>query len=133
MPDGAESGWGLNVTHQSDAIFATWFAYDVDRTPMWLSMTAAKVAAGTYQGDVIRTQGPAFSASPFNPALVKRTVVGNATLSFSNGNAASFAYTVYGVTRTKTLTRQLFVPPAGTTDRRAPGTSGRTRQTTAAT
>ena len=24
----AESGWGVNFTHQGDIIFATWFTYD---------------------------------------------------------------------------------------------------------
>lgn len=34
-PAGAESGWGVNFTHQGDTIFATWFTYD-DGTPLWL-------------------------------------------------------------------------------------------------
>jgi hypothetical protein len=114
VPGGAESGWGINLAHQSDTIFATWFTYDADATPLWLSVTAPKVSPGIYRGDLIRTQGPAFSAVPFNPDLVKRTVVGNATFTFTSGNAGTFAYTVGGVTQTKTLTRQLFAPPAGT-------------------
>ena len=36
------------------------------------------------------------------------------TLTFANGNAAMFAYSAYGVTRTKAITRYLFAPPAGT-------------------
>src|SRR4029077_960508 len=58
--------------------------------------------------------GPAFNAVPFDPANVTRTVVGTATFTFANGNAATFAYTMGGVSQTKTITRQLFVPPAGT-------------------
>ena len=81
---------------------------------MWLSVTAVKTAAGAYSGQLIRTAGPPFSAVPFNPALVTRTVVGMATLSFANGNAATFAYTVNGVAQSKQITRQLFNPPAGT-------------------
>ena len=114
VPGGAESGWGINLTHQSDTIFATWFTYDTDATPMWLSVSAPKVSPGVYGGELIQTEGPAFSQVPFNPALVKRTVVGNARFEFANGNAATFTYTVRGVTQTKTLTRQLFAPPAGT-------------------
>jgi serine protease len=111
---GAESGWGINLTHQDDKIFATWFTYDVDGSPLWLSVTAGKVAAGVYSGQLFRTTGPAFSAVPFNPALVARAPVGNATLTFANGNAATFDYTVNNVTQTKQITRQLLVPPAGT-------------------
>src|SRR5262249_6513419 len=40
-PAGSESGWGVNLTHQGDTIFATWFTYDVDKSPMWLVVTAA--------------------------------------------------------------------------------------------
>ncbi len=111
---GAEAGWGINFTHQGDSIFATWFTYDTDGSPMWLSVTAVKTAAGVYSGQLIRTAGPAFSAIPFNPVLVTRTVVGTATLTFPNGNAATFAYTVNGVAQSKQVTRQLFAPPAGT-------------------
>ena len=114
VANGVESGWGINLTHQGDKIFATWFTYDTDGTPLWLSMTADKVASGVYSGDLIRTRGPAFNAMPFDPGRVTRTVVGTGTFAFTTGNAAGFAYTVNGVSQTKTLTRQLFVPPAGT-------------------
>jgi Vacuolar protein sorting-associated protein 62/Insecticidal Crystal Toxin, P42 len=111
---GAESGWGINLTHQGDSIFATWFTYDADGTPLWLSVTAGRTAPRVYSGELIRTRGPAFNAVPFDPKLVTRTVVGNATFTFTNGSAGTFAYTVNGVTQTKTLARQLFSPPAGT-------------------
>ncbi len=110
----AEAGWGINFTHQGDSIFATWFTYDADGSPMWLSVTAVKTTAGVYSGQLIRTAGPPFSAVPFTPALVTRPVVGTATFTFADGNAASFAYTVNGVAQTKQITRQLFAPPAGT-------------------
>ena len=111
---GAESGWGVNLTHQGDNIFATWFTYDVGGAPLWLSVTAARTGAGVYSGQLIRTVGPPFSAAPFDSALVTRTVVGNATFTFANGTAATFDYTVNGVTQRKSLARELFAPPAGT-------------------
>jgi CotH kinase protein len=114
VPGGAEAGWGINLTHQGDKIFATWFTYDLDGTPLWLSMTADKVAPYVYSGQLIRTAGPAFNAIPFDPAKVTRTVVGTATFTFANGNAATFAYTLNGVSQTKAITRELFVSPAGT-------------------
>ena len=112
-PGGIESGWGVNFTHQGDTIFATWFTYDVDGTPLWLSATAPKTAAGVYTGTLYRTTGPAFNAVPFLPANVGLTAVGTLTLSFANGNSATFAYTVNGVVQSKPITRQVF---------RAPGT-----------
>ena len=114
VANGAESGWGINLAHQGDNIFASWFTYDTNGAPLWLSVTAARTAPNVYGGELIRTTGPAFNAVPFDPAKVTRTVVGTTTFTFANGNAATFAYTMDGVSQTKSITRQLFVPPAGT-------------------
>jgi hypothetical protein len=110
-PAGSESGWGINFTHQGDTIFATWFTYDHDHSPMWLVVTATKSAPGTYTGTLYRTTGPAFNAVPFNPAAVVGTPVGTTTITFSDGNNASFAYTVNGVSQVKTITREIFHAP----------------------
>jgi hypothetical protein len=110
-PAGSESGWGVNLTHQGDTIFATWFTYDVDRTPLWLSVTAAKTAAGTYGGTLYRTSGPPFNAVPFDPSKVVATAVGTATFTFTDGNNGMFDYTVDTVTQTKAITREVFVSP----------------------
>jgi hypothetical protein len=110
-PAGSESGWGVNLTHQGDTIFATWFTYDLDRTPMWLSVTAPKTAAGTYGGTLYRTTGPAFNAIPFMPANIVATAVGTATFTFTDGNTGTFNYTVNGVAQTKAITREVFVAP----------------------
>src|SRR5512137_1221642 len=47
-PPQSESGWGINVAHQGDKIFATWFTYDTAGDGWWLSMTADKTAEGIY-------------------------------------------------------------------------------------
>lgn len=118
VPAGSEAGWGINLTHQGDIIFASWFTFDHDRTPLWLVATATKTAPGVYAGSLLRTTGPPFNSVPFPPAGAPggatATVVGNATFNFTNGNNASFGYTVNGITQTKQITRQLFAPPAGT-------------------
>src|SRR6185312_1631393 len=41
-PAGSQAGWGINLTHQGDTIFATWFTFDHDHSPMWLVVTAAR-------------------------------------------------------------------------------------------
>ncbi|HLX29578.1 MAG TPA: hypothetical protein VKV24_13940 [Casimicrobiaceae bacterium] len=110
-PAGSESGWGINFAHQGDVIFATWFTYDNTRKAWWLSMTASKVAPGTYSGTLYQTHGPPFSAMPFDPALVTRAAVGTGSLTFSDVNDAQFAYTVNGVSRMKTLTREAYASP----------------------
>jgi hypothetical protein len=110
-PPGSESGWGLNVTHQGDTLFVTWFTYDVDRSPLWLSATAQKTGAATYSGALYRTTGPAFSASPWSPASVAVAPAGNVTLTFADGNHATFAYTLNAVSQVKQITRQIFNTP----------------------
>jgi hypothetical protein len=110
-PAGSESGWGINLTEEGGVIFGTWFTYDTDGTPLWLSVTATASQAGAFTGTLYRTTGPAFDAVPFDPAKVVRTAVGNATFTFSDGANASFVYTVNGVAQTKAITREIFVPP----------------------
>jgi hypothetical protein len=112
-PAGSESGWGINITHQGTTLFVTWFTYDLDGSPLWLSGTAQQTAATTYAGPLNRTSGPAFNAIPWNPAGVTLTQVGTMTLMFADGNHATFAYTVNGISQTKQITREIF---------RAPGT-----------
>jgi hypothetical protein len=113
-----KAGWGINFAHQGDTIFASWFTFDQDHTPMWLVVTANKSAPGTYTGTLFRTTGgPPFNRVPFPPigtpggALFRQ--VGTATIAFSEGNNATFAYTVDSVSQTKAITREVF---------RAPGT-----------
>lgn len=112
-PAGSESGWGVNVTHQGDTLFATWFTYDSARRGMWLVMSAGRrTAASTYTGELYRTTGPAFDSSPWDGARVRATSVGTATFTFSDINNGIFAYTVSGVSQSKAITRQEFSSPA---------------------
>ena len=52
---------------------------------------------------------------PFNPNAVMRTAVGTATVTFTNGNAATFSYQVTmdgkSTSQTKAITRLVFRPP----------------------
>jgi uncharacterized delta-60 repeat protein len=120
-PAGSEAGWGINLAHQGDTIFATWFTYDHDHTPMWLVVTAARTASKSYTGDLYRaTSGPPFNAMPFpplgSPGGVTGGIVGSATFTFNDGNTGTFAYTVSGITQSKSITREVFASP-GTTCR----------------
>ncbi len=118
-PAESEAGWGLNLTHQGTNIFATWFTYDANRNPLWLSALLPQTGPKTFSGALDRTTGPAFNAVPFNPALVHHSPSGTATVTFTDGTTGTFTYNVDlgdGVnkaTQTKAITRQVF---------RAPGT-----------
>ena len=109
----AESGWGLNVTHQDDTLFATLFTYDATGRDLWLVMAAGtRQADGSYLGDLYRTNGPAFNANPFTPlGPGNLAVVGTMRLRFANGSSGTLAYTVNGVSVTKAITRQVFASP----------------------
>jgi hypothetical protein len=64
-----------------------------------------------YSGSVSTVTGPPLNAVPFDPGDVVETVVGSATVTFADGNHASFAHLVNGVAQTKSITRPVFVPP----------------------
>ena len=111
-PAGSESGWGLNVTHQGDTLFITWFTYAPDGKGMWLvGSNIARTGNGTYAGTIYRTVGPPWSQLPWNGSMVALTPVGNATLTFANAGSGTFAYTVNGISQTKSITRQVFASP----------------------
>ncbi len=108
----AESGWGLNVNHQGNVLFATLFTYDAGGAPMWLVMSdGEKQPDGAYAGPLYRATGPAFDAVPFG--AVHLAAVGTMRLAFSGPDAGTLRYSYDGVTVEKPVTRQLFsTPPA---------------------
>ncbi len=110
-PAESESGWGINFTHQGDTIFATWFTFGLDGNPLWLVVGLSKTAPGTYAGNLYTGTGPPFSAVPFDPSKVVAVQAGTATVTFADGDNATFAYTLFGVAQTKPITRQVFAVP----------------------
>jgi hypothetical protein len=114
LPAGSESGWGVNIAHQGETLFITWFTYGADGKPLWLAAVLQKVATNVYAGEVFTTTGPAFDAVPFDSKAVTETTVGTVTLTFFLGGNAYFAYAVNGVAQSKYLTRQLFAEPVPT-------------------
>jgi hypothetical protein len=103
----AESGWGINLNHQGNVLFATLFTYDTDGSQMWLAMSnGARQPDGSFTGTLFRTTGPVFNAVPWS--AVTNTAVGTMTLRFTNSNAATLTYTVNGTAVTKSITRQRF-------------------------
>ena len=108
----SESGWGVNIAHQGDTLFATWFTYDAAGKGLWLVMSnVAMTGEGRYVGKVYRTTGPAFD-SAWDASRVHATEVGSATFSFSDASNGSFTYTVEGVTQSKAIQRMVYALPA---------------------
>ena len=109
---GSESGWGVNITHQGDTLFATWFTYGADGRGLWFVMSNGNLTApNTFTGALYRTRGPAFSATPWSASGVSVTAAGTGTFTFTDSNNGSFAYTVDGITQSKPITRQIYSAP----------------------
>ena len=101
-----ESGWGLFIWHDNlDRVLAAWFTYGSDNKADWYSIQAGSwVSFNRYDGQVIRTTGPAFSS--FVPgSAVQAQVVGTASLNFTDADNGTFTYSLNGVTQTKNITR----------------------------
>jgi hypothetical protein len=107
-----ESGWGINVVHQGDILFATLFTYGADGRARWFVMSRGDRLAGTqaFEGDLFQTTGPPFNASPWGSIAYAN--VGRMRLAFSDGDTGTLAYTVNGTSVSKPITRLVFGSPA---------------------
>jgi len=109
-PAGSESGWGLNFNQHGDTLVGTWFTYDRDRAPLWLSIKARRTKVGVYSGDLYRRAGARFDA--FDAGTVKSLKVGTATLTFVDADNGTFDFAIDGIgsersTQTKAITRAI--------------------------
>jgi hypothetical protein len=121
----AESGWGLNTTHQGNVIFATLFTYASDGAPLWLvASNLARVPMGgggygmggeyeeeqySYSGPLYRTTGPAFNQVPWTS--IGFGEVGTMTITWLTPSNALLTYTFNGAPVTKLVQRQVFASP----------------------
>jgi hypothetical protein len=103
----AESGWGLNVIHQGDTLFASLFVYDLANQPTWYFASGATQVGTTnnFTGTLYRSNG-AYFGGPFGQFTA--TPVGTFSFNASGVNAATLAYTVGNVTVSKQLQRDGF-------------------------
>jgi hypothetical protein len=106
----SESGWGVNIAHQGNKLFATLFTYDANGQPLWLVMSdSSKTSSATYTGALYRSTGPAFNAVPFTPITAANlTQVGTMTFAFTDGDTGTLTYTVNGTSVTKNIQRLEF-------------------------
>jgi hypothetical protein len=117
----SESGWGVSIAHQGDTLFAVWYTYDHDGSPMWLFMPDAQLV-----GDDMETSmgmmdmgmmgmprvSPMYSGSLYRSSIsggkVSVAEVGMATFLFKGRDSGVFAYTVGNVSQSKNISRMVF-------------------------
>lgn len=108
----SESGWGVSVTQQGNVAFVVMFVYGPNGEPTWLSAAANRYGSRVgghpgFAGTLYRSNGP-WHGGPFDPANVNGTPVGNLTFESFDHDRATLAYSVDGVTQTKTVQRLTF-------------------------
>jgi hypothetical protein len=105
-----ESGWGINLTHQGNVIFATLFTYSSNGQGEWyVGPSLTRQPNGSFLGEIYRTNGPAFNATPW--PSIGFAQVGMMAIAFSNGETGTLSYSVGGASVTKTIQRQVFSSP----------------------
>src|SRR5881394_1905102 len=102
----AESGWGLNVIHQGDTLFATLFVYGSDAQPRWYVASDMSGGPADYTGTLRECTGNAFGEA-FNPANHSCRDVGPIRLEIAEG-FGRLNYTVDGVSVGKYVQRWTF-------------------------
>jgi hypothetical protein len=108
-----EGGWGVNVSHQDDTLFLTFFVYGPNNAPTWYSASDVRYVtsppeAVQYTGKLYQTTGPYLGAANFDPRNVAYAEVGTVTFTVQAPNLAVLSYTVNGVTVNKALQRYTF-------------------------
>lgn len=103
---GSENGWGLNIIHQNNTIFATLYVYNPDSSPRFYSGSETRATStNSFSGPLYDTHGTYFGTVPYNAAAFGGTAVGTINLTFSSANTGTLQYNVGGVTVTKSITR----------------------------
>jgi YVTN family beta-propeller protein len=116
----SEGGWGVQLTHRRDNVFATWYTYDESGNAKWYAMDTCRfvnmacptcVAGASCVGDVYETTGPHGVGMSFDPNLVRRYGCGDLRIDFQTSDKATLTYTVSGQSRTVPIQRYVFRAP----------------------
>lgn len=103
------SGWGVHISHLDTALYATWYTYDTDREAIFLIGALTRQGDGSFTGPLLRqkngTPYPQINGTRPSPGSDQ---IGTATVRFTDGETATFSYTVGSVTQSKTIKRSQF-------------------------
>jgi hypothetical protein len=102
----AESGWGVNVDHQDQQMFLTFYVYGTGGTPYWVTalLNHAPGTSYTFSGEVSESHGTWFGGT-YDPGQWGTRKVGTATFSSNDRYTATLTYTVDETPVSKTIER----------------------------
>lgn len=104
----AESGWGVGISHQEDVLFMVWYDYDNAGLPVWYVASNCVQTGQGCSGDLYRVNKGKSLTQTWAGANPSVTKVGSVTLTFTNSNAGTMAYSIDGAAFSKTIERQAF-------------------------
>ncbi len=111
-PAGSQSGWGINVAHQGNVIYATWFTYGAGADSRWLAVTAEKLPDGSFSGPLVQFVGSSYADIPFNTGAVTdaKFTLGAATFRFDSPTTGTVTYQPGATVIVQPITMQVFGP-----------------------
>jgi hypothetical protein len=92
-----QPGWGLNLVHQGDQIFGTWYTYADDRQVRFLTIEATRETDHVFRGPVYQVSGIPFSQINGTQAFVSTAEVGQAELRFASGGDLYLIHEIHGM------------------------------------
>jgi hypothetical protein len=95
----ATSGWGINIAHLDETIYAQWHTYDDTGRAVFMSMELQRQADGRYVGAVHRKKdgGRSFQSIAKDGTPPDSEAVGTASLLFLDGNRAELDFVINDV------------------------------------
>lgn len=102
-----ESGWGIQLVHNNDLLFATLFVYGAGGAPTFFVAVLDNTpsGSGTWTGTLYSTTGTPLG-SPWNPASVTETPVGTMTFVLTGIGTGTLTYNVGLTNVSKSIERQ---------------------------
>jgi hypothetical protein len=105
-----EDGWGMQLIHRADVMFATIYVYDEHSLPIYYTVTltfsgTAVNGDAVWAGDLYYTRGPWFGLPDFDRNLVTYRKVGQLTFASQGVGSASLSYSVDGLIVDKAIYR----------------------------
>ena len=111
-----EAGKGVNIAHQADVLFVTYYTYDATGRAVWYAIPNANSRqAPGYIGSVYRGRGPAYDSPVWDASKVVLAEVGSATFGvdlYPGSATIQFKYMIEGDGKLTGLTRMSFATPA---------------------